>query len=117
PGDDFNVRGWEWEKVLTGWKEAAQKGKERRWRRPDKDKGWSATTGVCFSKKNGWELLKVFSSNAAPCEPGGTYSKFAAYALLHHGGDYRAAAVRANCSPGAEAQRAWLNEERCVASR
>jgi hypothetical protein len=28
----------------------------------------------------------------APFEPSGTYSKFSAYALLHHGGDFRAAA-------------------------
>src|SRR5262249_146817 len=33
PGDDFNARGWEWEKSLTGWKEEEAKGKERRGRR------------------------------------------------------------------------------------
>jgi hypothetical protein len=92
PGDDFNARGWEWEKILTGWTLAAKKGKEHRWRRPGKEDGWSATTGVCFSKANRWELLKTFSSNAAPFEPGGTYSKFSAYAHLHHGSDFKAAA-------------------------
>jgi hypothetical protein len=92
PGDDFNRRGPDWPEILTDWTLAGTSGKERRWRRPDKEKGWSATTGVCFSKANNWELLKVFSSNAAPFEPDGTYSKFAAYALLHHRGDFTAAA-------------------------
>jgi hypothetical protein len=35
----------------------------------------------------------VFNSNADPLEQGRTYSKFAAYTHLNHGGDYRAAAV------------------------
>jgi hypothetical protein len=94
PGDDFNVRGWDWPEIITGWKEVYKKGKERRWRRPGKETGWSATTGVCFSKKNGWELLKVFSTNADPFEPGPGYSKFAAYALVQHGGDFKAAAQK-----------------------
>jgi hypothetical protein len=34
----------------------------------------------------------VFSSNAWPFEPQTAYSKFAAYALLEHHGDFRAAA-------------------------
>jgi hypothetical protein len=92
PGDDFNFRGWEWDKILTSWTLEAKKGKEWRWRRPGKKEGWSGTTGVCFSKANKWELLKVFSSNASPFEPGGTYSKFSAYALLHHRGDFKVAA-------------------------
>jgi hypothetical protein len=92
PGDDFNARGWEWDKILTGWTLAAKKGKEHRWRRPGKEDGWSATTGVCFSKVNKWELLKVFSSNAEPFEAGKTYNKFGAYARMHHNGDFKAAA-------------------------
>ncbi|HYT93425.1 MAG TPA: DUF3987 domain-containing protein [Gemmataceae bacterium] len=89
-GDDFNQRGFGWAEILTGWTLATKDGKEHRWRRPGKAEGWSATTGVCFSKKNGWEL-KVFTSNADLFEPEGTYSKFAAYALLHHNGDFPAA--------------------------
>jgi hypothetical protein len=94
PGDDYNCRGQDWTDILTphGWTLAATIGRERRWRRPDKSTGWSATTGVCFSKTRRWELLKVFSSNAAPFEPGSNYSKFAAYTLLHHNGDFSMAA-------------------------
>jgi hypothetical protein len=62
------------------------------WRRPRKDgAGWSATTGACESKA-GKQLFYVFSSNAAPFEAGTPYSKFGAYALLNHGGDFGAAA-------------------------
>jgi putative DNA primase/helicase len=92
PGDDFNARGPDWPEILIGWELASHSGQERRWRRPGKGDGWSATTGVCFSKTHKWELLKVFTSNASPFEPGGVYSKFAVYALLNHGGDFSAAA-------------------------
>jgi hypothetical protein len=37
-------------------------------------------------------LLYVFSSNAHPFEDGRGYSKFAAYAVLNHRGDYVRAA-------------------------
>jgi putative DNA primase/helicase len=69
------------------------------WRRPGKDgRGWSATTGHCAAKDGGADLLAVFSSNAHPFEgPSGgrlcsCYGKFRAYALLKHGGDFKAAA-------------------------
>jgi putative DNA primase/helicase len=62
------------------------------WRRPGKGgRGCSATTGYCRGK-DGTDLLYVFSSNAHPFEPGRAYGRFAAYALLEHGGDYGAAA-------------------------
>jgi hypothetical protein len=64
----------------------------RYWKRPGKEgPGWSATTGYCHGA-DGAELLRVFSSNASPFEEGKAYGKFRAYALLHHGGDYQAAA-------------------------
>jgi putative DNA primase/helicase len=98
-GDDFNKRGWSWSEILTGWTLIRQSGAKCYWRRPGKeDPGWSATTGVCVSQANGWELFCNFSSNAHPFEAGqnrkncSSYNKFTAYALLHHGGDFKAAA-------------------------
>jgi hypothetical protein len=88
PGDDFNARG-EWADVLTdhGWAFAGEYTEETRWCRPGKDGGVSATTN-----HHGSDLLHVFSSNAAPFEADGWYTKFAAYALLNHGGNFQEAA-------------------------
>jgi hypothetical protein len=61
------------------------------WRRPGKEKGWSATTGHCRGEVGG-DLLYVFSSNAHPFEAEKAYSKFSAYAILRHGGDHAEAA-------------------------
>ncbi|HVS37791.1 MAG TPA: bifunctional DNA primase/polymerase [Gemmataceae bacterium] len=94
PGDDFNARAT-WEEILTphGWMPMSQHGDKALWRRPGKaGRGWSATTGHC--RTDAGDLLYVFSSNAAPFEPERSYSRFAAYTLLNHGGDY-AAATRA----------------------
>jgi hypothetical protein len=97
-GDCFNQNGPPWEEILEGWQIAQKRGAVTYWRRPDKGgKGWSATTGYCTSK-GGHDLLAVFSSNAAPFagpakgKPCSCYSKFSAYALLHHAGDFKAAA-------------------------
>lgn len=82
-----------WADVLVGhgWVVAYTADRTTYWRRPGKNKGVSASTGFARGEKNG-ELLYVFSTNAAPFEAGVTYSKFAAYAVLNHGGDYRKAA-------------------------
>ncbi len=101
PGDDFNQRG-DVREVLRrhGWALARPAGSDgnEHWRRPGKSSGTSATL------KDG--VFYVFSSNAAPFEPGRGYSPFAVYALLEHGGDFAAAAtaLRAegfggDCSP------------------
>ncbi len=99
PGDDYNARGPCWEDVLTphGWEPVHHRGEVTYWRRPGKDgPGWSATTGYCKGR-DGCDLLAVFSSNADPFEgptgarPCSCHSKFAAYALLEHGGDFKAA--------------------------
>jgi hypothetical protein len=93
PGDDFNKRAT-WEEVLGphGWTVARQSGTACHWRRPGKeDPGGSATTGFCKGK-DGTDRLYVFSSKAHPFEDRHCYSKFAAYALLNHAGDYKAAA-------------------------
>jgi len=84
PGDDFNAR-TDWADVLEpfGWTYAGRSGSFHLWRRPGKTEGCSAS--ICG------ELLHVFSSNAQPFEPGESYSKFGAFAMLRHGGDFTAA--------------------------
>src|SRR5258708_37454789 len=60
PGDDFNRRGPSWSDILGphGWGETSP----GRWRRPGKERGWSATAGYC-QRKDGLELLAVVSSH------------------------------------------------------
>ena len=108
PGDDFNARvGWADILRPCGWRpfrgcgEAAitpqnttpKKGPVRRnivyWTRPGKSAGISASTGFCCGS-SGNDLLYVFSTSAAPFEAEMSYSRFAAYTLLNHHGDYRA---------------------------
>lgn len=93
PGDEFNRRG-DWGELLTahGWKVDRTSGEVTYWTRPDKDRGVSATTGKCKTEASG-DLLYVFSSNAHPFDSDAAYSKFAAYSLLAHGGDYSEAAT------------------------
>jgi hypothetical protein len=93
PGEDFDQRG-RWEDVLTphGWTVVSGgTAGERRWRRPGKDRGWSATTGKCTGS-DGTDLFHVFSSSVSPLEAGQSYGKFRTYALLSHRGDLSAAA-------------------------
>jgi len=93
PGDDYNARA-SWEEILepAGWTAVVRRGDVVFWRRPGKTgRTWSATTGHCRSA-TGDPLLHVFSANATPFEPEKSYSRFAAYTLLCHSGDYKAAA-------------------------
>jgi hypothetical protein len=92
PGTDFNNRA-SWVEILepAGWKVERQLEKEIRWTRPGKGNGCSATTGYCKGFKSG-DLLHVFSSSAPPFESGRSYSKFCAFALINHAGDFGAAA-------------------------
>jgi P4 family phage/plasmid primase-like protien len=89
PGDDFNARA-DWSQILIphGWTEGKPLGRTRTWIRPGKDRGdgISATTG-----RNGGDNLYVFSSSTE-FDTETAYSKFAAYTLLEHGGDWTAAA-------------------------
>lgn len=92
PGDDFNKRS-SWEEILpsAGWSKVGQTGRTTLWRRPGKSgRAWSGTTGHCHTDGSG-DLFYVFSSNAFPFESGKTYSKFAAYSILQHEGNYQAA--------------------------
>jgi hypothetical protein len=92
PGDDFNRKA-SWRDILEphGWRPVGSHGDKVYWRRPDKDRGHSATTGHCSTEARG-DLLYVFSANASPLEADRTYSKFEAHATLNHGGDFAAAA-------------------------
>jgi hypothetical protein len=89
PGDDFGAR-VEWDDDLllggAGWRFHKQVGDQVRWTRPGKTSGPSALTG------GDTDRLTMLTSSAAPFEKDVSYSKFAAYAVLHHGGDHRAAA-------------------------
>ncbi|NBE80337.1 phage/plasmid primase, P4 family [Micromonospora rubida] len=92
PGDDFEARtGWDDELLLggAGWSVCSgTPGSYCEWRRSGKtDPGPSATTG----KDPGRDRLYVFSSSTE-FDTEVPYTKFGAYALLHHGGDHRAAA-------------------------
>jgi len=89
PGDAFNAQA-DWADILTphGWKwlRGTEVGSDQ-WCRPGKSEGVGATTGFAGS-----DLLFVFSSNAEPFEERTGYTKFHAFTLLNHGGDFRAAA-------------------------
>lgn len=88
PGDDFNQRA-SWASVLEphGWVRlfSAADGNQH-WRRPGKRIGTSGTVS-----QNGNGVLYVFSTNT-PFVAERWYSKFSAYAVLEHSGDFRAAA-------------------------
>jgi len=88
PGDDFNTRAV-WPEVLEphGWARVYEQDGATHWRRPGKSGGISATTNYAGSG-----LLYVFSTSTA-FEADCAYSKFAAYAVLNHGGDFSAAAA------------------------
>jgi hypothetical protein len=92
PGSTWNRIG-DWAEILEphGWRPVGTRGDTVLWCRPGKSSGISATTGHCRTPGSG-DLLFVFSSNAAPFEPDTAYSKFAALAILSHGGDFSAAA-------------------------
>jgi|GEM_PF-2119835 len=87
PGDEY-AAATEWLAILEprGWRRVYERGEEEVWRRPGKRDGASATVNY-----EGSGLLYVFSSNAAPFASNTTYTKFGAYALLEHDGDYTAA--------------------------
>lgn len=84
--DAFNRRA-EWADILTGW--TSRDGEI--WTRPGKSFGTSARVVIA---KDGSECLTVFSGNSGPLSPAGshkTWSKFAAWAAINHGGDWRQA--------------------------
>lgn len=89
PGDHFNVR-VSWSDILKphGWRVYRSTGATTYWCRPGKSPaGISASTGFCRGFC-GSDLLYVFSTSAPPFESETSYSRFAAYALLNHHGDF-----------------------------
>jgi len=97
PGDDFNERA-SWEEILLGqgWVIARRRENKIFWRRPGKDgEGISASTGHCSTDASG-DLLYVFSTNAEPFEAERCYSKFSAYTIYNHSGDYYKASKALN---------------------
>lgn len=91
PGDIYNEIGPPWPDILTphGWRFVFQSGKTEFWRRPGKDRGWSATINGAGI---GADRLYIFSSSTVFPESERSYSKWQAYAILEHGGDFHAAA-------------------------
>jgi hypothetical protein len=87
PGDDYNAR-TTWEELLQplGWTVVYRKGESTVWRRPGKNEGISATTNF-----NGNDKFYVFSTSTQ-FDAETSYSKFAFYATIKHGGDFKAAA-------------------------
>lgn len=94
PGDDFNQR-TTWPELLepTDWTPVYTRGETTCWRRPGKRDGISATTN-----HGGSDLLFVFTSSTE-FDAEKSYSKFGAFTVLHHGGDF-AAATRALAAAG-----------------
>jgi hypothetical protein len=126
PGEDFNRRA-NWDDVLpAGWTKVRQNGAVTYLCRPGKETGVSATIGYCKTERAGAKLY-VFSTNAEPFEDGRSYSKFEAYTMLNHGGDFKAAARQlarqgygteathtngtAACGQGDSGQAAWQDPD------
>lgn len=100
PGDRFAAT-TPWPDILTphGWTRVYDHGGRTYWRRPGKTAGVSATTTDDGPGDPGG--LWVFSS-ATEFEPETLYTKFGAYAVLEHAGDYTAAAYALAGSPERE---------------
>lgn len=92
PGDHFNARvSWVDILGLHGWTVFRTTEGATYWCRPGKSPaGISASTGFCRGP-SGRDLLYVFTSSAPPLEARMSYSRFGAYSLLNHGGDFTAA--------------------------
>lgn len=87
PGDDYENK-TDWAQILTGWTHVFTRGNTRYWRRPGKtDPGFSATTGHADDR----DRLYVFTTST-DFQAEIPYTKFGAYALLHHGGNHTNAA-------------------------
>ncbi|HSJ75505.1 MAG TPA: phage/plasmid primase, P4 family, partial [Gemmatimonadales bacterium] len=91
PGDDYEIK-TDWIDILGphGWVVESTHGRTRNWTRPGKDPrhGASGTTNHASDR----DRLYVFSTSTV-FRAHTPYTKFAAYTLLNHGGDFHAAAV------------------------
>ena len=105
-----STRRVKWGDILMphGWRVYHTAGDVTYWTRPGKGNSVSASTGHCRGR-SGFDLLYVFSTNAVPFEAEVSYSRFAAYALLNHRGDFATATkalARAGYGVGRKAVRA-----------
>jgi putative DNA primase/helicase len=105
PGEDFNRR-ISWETILRphGWVLDHESEGVGFWRRPGKDAGQSATTN-----HNGNDTLYVFTDGTV-FRQGGSYSKFGAFTVLEHDGDFTAAA-RSLSQQGHGTFAAWVERD------
>lgn len=85
PGDEY-AADVDWPDVLIDWKKAYTRAGVSYWVRPGKKYGISATTNY-----GGCDLFYPFTSSTE-FDPAKAYSKFAAYAVINHGGDFGQAA-------------------------
>ena len=88
PGTDFNNKAT-WDEILipVGWTKGYTAKGHTLWTRPNK----SSSLGYSASSKEETGNLYVFSTSTI-FEAEKPYSKFAAYAAIHHGNDFKAAA-------------------------
>lgn len=106
PGEDYEAK-TDWADILQpeGWTFVYQHGSTRYWRRPGKERGVSATTGHNSDR----DRLYVFTTGTEFMAEV-PYNKFGAYALLHHGSDFKqAASALRNQGFGSEPPRRRLN--------
>jgi hypothetical protein len=111
PGDHFNQRAT-WDEILAphDWVLVHERGGVGYWRRPGKARGLSATTNHAGSG-----LFYPFTSSTVFDSERG-YSKFACYAILEHGGDFRAAAdALGKAGYGATLPKGRLGREKAAA--
>ena len=87
PGDRYE-READWcRDLLPAWTPVGIHGDNLMLRRPGSTNAYGATIS-----RQGQGVLYVFTDGAAPLEPNTCYSKFGCFAVLEHGGDFRAAA-------------------------
>lgn len=95
PWTDFDQRGPSWEAILAphGWQLASGEWDSGRLTRPGKEirHGWSATVGYCKGPA-GEPRLYVWTTDGSGGLASGVYGKSAAWAILNHGGDFKASA-------------------------
>src|SRR5262249_1197199 len=108
PGDVFNARAT-WQQVLEpkGWTVVRQKENVLYWRKPGATPpGHHATTDYCG------DYFYNFSTSAPPFEGDAAYTKFTAFALLYHDGDFSAAskALAAEGYGELRSPRLWLGQ-------
>lgn len=88
-GDDFDRR-TDWADILipNGFEYVCHRGPARMWLRKDSQSGarWSGSTG----KANDRDRLYLFTPEVPGFEANRPYTKFAAYTIFEHGGDFRA---------------------------